>query len=134
MNLLVGDRDAWYPLHTRADRRLDEFAHPIFVRPALRHYDVSAPFDDWRTALDAAVERLANRLKQHNTVRLSAFRTLLDFGVARRVYRALRRVSRACVWIAWEVPFGDDFDCDWIVGLALIVCSLGVLFVIVRPW
>jgi hypothetical protein len=76
--------------------------------------------------------RRAIRPKQSNAGPWSAFRTSLDFRIARIAYRALRAAWREACWFTWELFYGDDEDRAWVLGVAAVCVLLAILLSL--PW
>jgi hypothetical protein len=119
-HVMVGDPSLWYPINAESDASV----HPIYARAAVRTYDVGGVFDDWRVAIDERITALVQAL---------AWRRLLDYRFARRVYRAVRFASRqparfvdACLW--------DNNEHEWICGAVVIGAAAATLLLILHPW
>jgi hypothetical protein len=76
--------------------------------------------------------RRAIRPKQRNAGLRSAFRTLLDFRVARIAYRATRAAwADLCLYL-WAVWYGDADDRHWTTGVVCVCVLLVILLSL--PW
>lgn len=108
MNLLVGPADVRVEIQTDVP-----FLRPICVRPAVRAYDLSEPFDAWR-------ERLATLLPEH----------ALDLRPVRVVYR----------WVRWAGRFIDDVlfggeherEVAWALGVLVATAVVVIAFAMLR--
>lgn len=66
--------------------------------------------------------------------RESSLRRVLDYRVARVIYRFAKAQIRAAGDFCWRVMFEDFEDRDWLAGVLLAAAATALFLLVLRPW